>query len=149
MIWEFIFYFGFVAVTEELLFRGLLYHLLEQWKGYRWAIWGTSFGFVLWHIFGQGPLVGFASLLYGLIFALARWRSEGILGLILGHGLIDFLAAQMLPAIDVVSLGRPEISCMACMLSGLALIAATPIYFWKIHPILEGKISSQVHRGTH
>jgi len=149
ILWEVVFYFGFVAFTEELLFRGLVYHLLDEWKGYRWAIWGSAIGFGLWHVFGQGLLVGLAMVLYGMIFALARWRTGGILGLVLAHGLIDFLAAQMLPTMDVADLGRPGISCAICMLLGLTLIVITPIYFWKLHPILERKITGLTNKGAH
>ena len=53
------------------------------------AIWGSSFGFLLWHVFGQGPLAGMATFVIGLLFALIRWRAGGILGLIIFHGLWD------------------------------------------------------------
>jgi membrane protease YdiL (CAAX protease family) len=82
-----VYYFGLVGLVEELLFRGLIYRLLEDWRGARWAIWGSSFGFLLWHVFGQGPLVGLATFVIGLLFALIRWRAGGILGLIVLHGL--------------------------------------------------------------
>jgi membrane protease YdiL (CAAX protease family) len=78
MIGDLLFYFGLVGLTEELLFRGLVYRLLEDWLGLRWAILGSSFGFLLWHIFGQGPLIGVTMFLVGLVFALMRWRHPGI-----------------------------------------------------------------------
>jgi membrane protease YdiL (CAAX protease family) len=43
-----LFYFGLVGLVEELLFRGLLFRLLADWRGTRWAIWGSSFAFMLW-----------------------------------------------------------------------------------------------------
>jgi membrane protease YdiL (CAAX protease family) len=52
MAWEIIFYICLVGLVEELLFRGLLYRLFEDWRGLRWAIWGSSFAFLLWHILG-------------------------------------------------------------------------------------------------
>lgn len=140
LLGETLFYFGLVGVTEELLFRGLIYRALEDWRGAngtRWAIWGSSFGFMLWHIFGQGPLVGAAMLFYGLIFALMRWRAGGIVGLVIVHGLIDLLAAQMLPDIDVVSLGRPEVPHTGWLLLGLAMLVFVPLYLWKLHPLVE------------
>ncbi len=135
---EIIFYFGLVGVTEELLFRGVIYRALDGLGGAGLAIWGSSLAFMLWHIFGQGPLVGAAMFLYGLIFALIRWRAGGILGLILVHGLVDFAAAQMLPSLDVVGLGRPVVPYPAWLALGLALIALTPVYLWKIHPLVVG-----------
>jgi membrane protease YdiL (CAAX protease family) len=131
---EFGFYFGLVGLGEELLFRGLIYQALDEWAGTRWAIWGSSLGFSLWHIFGQGPLVGAAMLFYGLMFALIRWRAGGILGLILVHGAIDLAAAQMMPDTDVLALGRPGILHPLWMVLGLGLLLFVPLYLWKIHP---------------
>ena len=109
----------------------------------RWAIWGSSLGFVFWHLFGQGPLVGVAMLLYGLIFALMRWRAGGIFGLVVVHGLIDFSALLLLPDLNVTALARPNISHPLMLLLGLALIAFSPLYLWKVHPrlssLIEGK----------
>lgn len=133
ILWDVVFYFGLVGLTEELLFRGLIYHALESWRSASWAIWGSSLGFLLWHVFGQGLLVGIASFYYGLIFALMRRRGGGILGLVVIHGLMDFAAARTLPAIDVPSLGRPEIPHPAAMGIGLLLLVATPLYLWMVH----------------
>jgi membrane protease YdiL (CAAX protease family) len=134
MMGEVLFYFALVGLVEELLYRGLVYRALDEWLGARWAIWGSSLGFMLWHIFGHGPLVGAASLLYGLVFALIRWRAGGIVGLILVHGLMDSAAVQMLPSTDVLGLGRPEIPHPFLMLLGLALILGVPLYLWLLHP---------------
>jgi len=137
IVGELLYYIGLVGLVEELLFRGLIYRALDNWRGVRWAIWGSSLGFILWHIFGQGPLVGLAGFLYGLIFALIRWRAGGILGLIFVHGLMDFAAIEMLPQSDVVALGRPIIVNPALLISGLVLILALPVYLWKIYPALK------------
>ncbi len=134
LVGEFFFYFAMVGITEELLFRGLVYRAFENWLGTGWAIWGSTMGFILWHIFGQGPLIGAAMLLYGLIFALMRWRAGGILGLIIMHGAMDYGALLMTPDIDVLSLGRPEIPYPAVLLLGLALILVTPLVLWKFYP---------------
>jgi len=133
---EALYYFCLVGIGEELLFRGLLYRALVEWRGVRWAIWGSSLGFMLWHLFGQGPLVGAVMLLYGLIFALMRWRAGGILGLIFIHGLIDFSALIMLPDLGITTLARPDISYPLVLLTGLVLIVFSPLYLWKIHPVL-------------
>jgi membrane protease YdiL (CAAX protease family) len=122
-----------IGVTEELLFRGLLYRVLIDWHGLRWAIWGTSIGFVFWHIFGQGPLIGAAMMLYGLLFALMRWRLGGITALIITHTLVDFFAFQMLPTTNVADLGRMEVPHPFWMMTGLILIVAVPLFLWLGH----------------
>ena len=136
LVGEGLYYFLLVGFGEELLFRGLLYRAFEEWRGLRFAIWGSSLGFVLWHLFGQGPLVGAAMLLYGLIFALIRWRAGGILGLAIIHGLIDFSALLLLPEINIPTLDPPQITRQIPLLIGLGLIALTPVYLWKIHPLV-------------
>ena len=134
-----LYYFGLVGLVEELLFRGLIYRLLEDWRGVRWAIWGSSIGFLLWHIFGQGPLVGFATLLIGLLFALIRWRAEGILGLIVLHGLWD-LETILLVAdsnTEILSPGKFSFANPAVIWLGTVLLILGPVYLWKIHPLVE------------
>jgi membrane protease YdiL (CAAX protease family) len=137
---EILYYFGLVGLVEELLFRGLLYRILEDWRGARWAIWGTSLGFVLWHVFGQGLLVGLAGFIIGLLFALVRWRAGGIAGLILVHGLADITSAELLPSIDISQLGRPVIIHPALLILGYLLIFLAPVYLWKIHPWVERQL---------
>lgn len=133
VLWQVVFYFGLVGIGEELLFRGLVYRALEDWLGSNWAIWGSSLGFVLWHIFGQGPLIGAAMLFYGLIFALMRRRGEGILGLIFIHGLMDLANALVLTTSNTAILeqGRPEIPYPGLLLLGLGLLVAVPVYLWR------------------
>lgn len=128
LTWEILFYFALVGLVEELLFRGLLYCALVEWRGAAWAICGTSVGFVLWHIFGQGPLVGLAGLIYGIIFALIRWRAGGILGLILVHGLIDITAVHMLPEAPFAQ--QPQVASPWLIAAGYALLLAVPVYLW-------------------
>ncbi len=127
------FYICVVGLVEELLFRGLIFQALEIWRGARWAIWGSSLGFVLWHIFGQGPLIGLAGLIYGLIFALIRWRAGGILGLVLVHGLMDLQAAWMIAGSNeaILSTGRPQFDHPILVALGCALLVLVPLYLWK------------------
>ena len=134
-----LFYIGLVGLVEELLFRGLIYRLLEDWGGVRWAIWGSSFGFLLWHIFGQGPLVGLVTMLIGLLFALIRWRAGGILGLILLHGLWD-LESILLVAdsnAEILSPGNYSLSNQTVTGLGTVLLILVPVYLWKLHPLIE------------
>lgn len=119
-----------IGITEELLFRGVVYRSLLNWQGTRWAIWGSSIGFMLWHVFGQGPLAGTAMVFYGLVFALMRWRMGGISSLVVTHALVDFFGFQMLPDIDVTNLGRPEVPHPIWMLAGLILIMVVPLVLW-------------------
>ncbi len=102
LAWLIFYYFLLVGLVEELLFRGLLYRLLEDWGGVRWAIWGSSFGFMLWHIFGQGVTSGIATFFIGLAFALIRWRAGGIIGLIVLHALWDLQGSLLVPDTVVI-----------------------------------------------
>jgi membrane protease YdiL (CAAX protease family) len=140
MAWDIIFYICLVGLVEELLFRGLLYRLFEDWHGLRWAIWGSSFAFLLWHIFGQGPDVGVATFLIGVFFALLRWRAGGILGLIILHGLWDLETAwlvsdssyQLLDSLEQITFTN-----RALILTGTLLLFLTPLFLWKIYPLLK------------
>lgn len=135
LVGEFVFDFAVVGIGQELLYRGLIYRAFEDWRGTRWAIWGSSICFGFWHL-GGGPLIILATALYGLIFALLRWRTGGILGAILLHGMMDFAGALLLPDVNVVSigLGHPNISHPAWMIFGLVLIIVPPIYLWVGYP---------------
>jgi len=138
LVGKLLFYFGLVGLVEELLFRGLIYRLLEDWRGVRWAIWGSSIGFMLWHIFGQGPLAGVATFVIGLLFALIRWRAGGIVGLIILHGLWDLETvllvadsnAQIFSSLDV------QFASPLGVWVGFALLVLTPVYVWKVHPLV-------------
>ena len=135
LVGEFVFDFALVGIGQELLYRGLIYRAFEDWRGTRWAIWGSSICFGFWHL-GGGPLIIIATALYGLIFALLRWRTGSILGAILVHGLMDFATTLLLPNTNVVSvsLGRPNVPHPSWMIFGLVLIIAPPIYLWLFHP---------------
>ena len=135
-----LYYFGLVGLVEELLFRGLVYRALGEWRGERWAIWGSSIGFVLWHIFGQGPLMGAAALFIGLLFALIRWRGGGILGLIVLHALWDLQSVLLVSGSnkEIFSVGRQDIIHPAWIILGYAMILIVAVYLWKVHPMIKG-----------
>ncbi len=133
LVGEFVFDIALVGIGQELLFRGLIYRAFEDWRGTGWAIWGSSICFGFWHL-GGGPLIIITTALYGLIFALLRWRTGSILGAILVHGLMDFAGTLLLPNTDVLSLGRPNIPHPSWMILGLVLIVAPPIYLWLFYP---------------
>jgi len=97
LIGDVAFYFLFVGVGEELLFRGVMWRALEEWRGTRWAIWGTTLGFGIWHIYGRG-VVGIAvGIIYGIFFGAIRRRAGGIIGLMIAHGLMDLSAVAIVP----------------------------------------------------
>jgi len=129
-----LFYLGAVALVEEYIFRGLMYHALDTWRGARWAIWGSTGGFILFHIGWRSPLQLLAALIIGLIFALIRWRAGGIIGLIVTHGLIDLGAVWMVPEMRLEELGRPVISMPGALLLGYGLIIGVPLALWKLYP---------------
>jgi membrane protease YdiL (CAAX protease family) len=133
-----LYYIGMVGLVEELLFRGLIYRALEEWLGVRWAIWGSSFGFLLWHIFGQGAVIGLAAFAIGMIFALIRWRAGGILGLIIIHGLWDLQTVLQLSISNaqILAIGRPDIPYPLLAIIGLGLMVFVPIFLWKLYPLL-------------
>jgi membrane protease YdiL (CAAX protease family) len=135
-----LYYFCLVGLVEELLFRGLVYRALQSWGGVRAAIWGSSAGFMLWHIFGQGPIIGVTTFVIGLVFALFRWRAGGILGLIILHALWDLQGTLLVAnnSAAILEQGRPAISSPPVMWIGLALLVFVPFYLWLIHPRLRG-----------
>jgi membrane protease YdiL (CAAX protease family) len=134
IVGQILYYFGLVGLVEELLFRGLIYRLLLDWKGLRWAIWGSSVGFGLWHIFGQGPLIGAATFAIGLLFVLIRWRAGGIVGLIVLHGLWDLQSAWMVSDSNaaIVSIGRPDITHPVWVIVGMLMLLAVPLAMWRV-----------------
>jgi membrane protease YdiL (CAAX protease family) len=136
---DLLFYIGLVGLGEELLFRGLIYRLLEDWRGTRWAIWGSSFGFGLWHIFGQGPLVGLATAAIGLLFAQIRWRGGGIIGLIVLHGLWDLETVWLVADTNsaIFSPGAVTFRYPVLVNLGTLLLLVVPIYLAWIHPRVE------------
>lgn len=131
------FLFGLVGLIEELLFRGLIYRALDEWRGARLAIWGSALAFGLYHVGGQGPLVGLGGFIIGVIFGAIRWRAGGIVGLILVHGLVDITAMEMLPSMSIQEIGRPQVVHPILVILGYVLIVAIPLYLWRLHPSIE------------
>jgi membrane protease YdiL (CAAX protease family) len=150
LVVDLFYYFVIIGLVEELLFRGLVYRALENWRGVRWAIWGSSFGFMLWHIFGQGPLAGMATFLIGLLFAVIRWRAGGIIGLIILHGFWDFETVRLISADNtiLISLSRPDVLSPVMMWLGALLLFAVPLYLLVFHPkIIARKQQRVMSRG--
>jgi membrane protease YdiL (CAAX protease family) len=136
LIGDVIFYLVCVGLTEELLFRGVLYRVLDEWRGTRLAIWGSALAFGLYHIGSQGVAGAIGTGFIGLILAAIRWRAGGIIGLIIAHGLLDITSAVMLPTLDVEQLVHISIARPMWLLLGYVLILMVPIYLWKFyHPV--------------
>jgi len=131
IVYDVAFYFGLVGLIEELLFRGLLYRALDEWRGTRLALWGSALVFGLYHIGGQGPLGALGTFIAGVVFGAIRWRAGGILGLIVAHGLADVTALWMLPSFNIQLLSRPQIVHPTLLILGYGLILGVPVYLWK------------------
>jgi membrane protease YdiL (CAAX protease family) len=135
-LWDIVFYFYFVALTEELLFRGLLFRALEDGWGPAAAIIGSAAGFALWHVGWAGPLM-IGHFVLGLYFGLIRRRSRGILGLIAAHGLYDLLASQLTDSIPLdrilQAIERGEVAA-AWFLLGDALVLGAIVYLIWVYP---------------
>lgn len=129
-----LYYFGVVAVAEEVLYRGVLYRALLVWRGAGWAVIGSAVIFGLQHAWA-GPLI--AGLIgIGLLWGAIRLRAGGITGLIVVHGLYDLVAMEGWPGLTVssdqpIQVIHPEYAIVAdLLLLGLA------IYLWKLDPLL-------------
>jgi membrane protease YdiL (CAAX protease family) len=127
---EIAFYFLLVGVGEELLFRGLMYRALEEWRGVRWAIWGTTLVFGLWHVGGRG-LLGFAGgVIYGVLFGAIRWRAGGIVGLMIVHGLVDITTAAIVPENPLRYFNQVQIVQPLLAILTVVVLVGLPVYLW-------------------
>ncbi len=130
---EIVFYFGLVGVGEELLFRGLIFRALENWRGPALAIVGSSIGFAVWHVGWMGIFI-FAPFLLGLFWGLVRWRAGGLTGLVIVHGLYDVLAAEFAGPARSLNVGEilslTVVNRWAAVAGDLLLLAAV-LYLWK------------------
>jgi membrane protease YdiL (CAAX protease family) len=148
LAWELFFYFCMVGLTEELLARGLLYRALYELRGDRLAIWGSAIAFGFYHIGSQGPLGVLATGLIGAFWGAIRWRAGGIAGLIVIHGLYDIIAIEGWPDLRAESVSR--ISSLNPVLALICdgLLAATILYLWKLHPLVERMRTNNPQEGA-
>lgn len=128
---QFAFYFGQVGLVEELLFRSLIYRALLDWRGLRWALWGSALAFGAYHVGSQGPLAGLATAGAGLLFALIRWRSGGIVGLIFIHGAFDLLSVELWPELGPEALERVAVANRPLALVADVLLYGLVLYLWR------------------
>jgi len=80
-----------VGCWEEILYRGVFFNAIREWKGAKAAVWGSSFLFTIMHIQAQ-PIAHWPSIfLFGMVAALLRLRGVGLIPLIAIHTLYDTL----------------------------------------------------------
>lgn len=95
----FIFYLPFIvfAFQEELMFRGIIFRVWEQRKGFLAALFISSTLFAIGHL--VYPAMGFKSMdisslitiaLFGTAFILIAYRTKNIWGLSISHFLYNF-----------------------------------------------------------
>jgi membrane protease YdiL (CAAX protease family) len=136
---EIAYYFVMVGFVEELLFRGLLYRALDEWRGVGFAILVSSLGFGVYHLW-QGPMGIFGCFVTGLLFGAVRWRAGGIVGLIVVHGLVDLVSVELWPNLTAGTLTEIRVTSMPLAIVSDALFVALIVCLWKAHPrILRGR----------
>jgi len=81
------------ALSEEMLFRGVLQHTLEKFRDPAMAIVSSAVFFTLAHF---NPWASIQILLLGLVFGYVTWKSQSILPAILLHGLNNLLSLIMI-----------------------------------------------------
>ena len=94
--WQFAYQFVYailgVALAEELVFRGYLYHKLTKINDSKWfAIVISSIVFGLFHIFIGNVIQVIFTAMIGFIYCLFREKVKGctLLSLIIAHGMYD------------------------------------------------------------
>lgn len=128
---ETVFYFLLVGLCEELVFRGLMYRALDEWRGTRLAIWGSSLGFGLFHL-GHGDPTIVVAVFVGALFAAIRWRTGGIVGLIVVHALYDLSVVALVPDLSMgYLLTQVQIRSWLLIAAGYAMLIGVGIYLWK------------------
>ena len=132
LLGDIVFYFVFVGFIEELLFRGVIYRAFDEWRGARWAIWGSAAMFGVYHAGWQG-VAAVGTLLFGVIFAVIRWRAGSLVGLVIVHGSMDVIAALLLPGFEMQQLRQVTLSSPLMLITGYALILLVPFYLWKVY----------------
>ncbi len=128
---EILYYFLLVGFCEELLFRGLMYRALDEWLGTRWAIWGSSLGFSLFHL-GHGDPTIVTAFFFGALFAAVRWRTGSITGLIAVHALCDLTVVAIVPSLSISYLiGQVQVVNWLLVVLGYAMMIGVGVYLWK------------------
>ncbi|MBQ8787853.1 MAG: CPBP family intramembrane metalloprotease [Oscillospiraceae bacterium] len=97
-LWQFIYEFFYcivaVGLTEEFVFRGLIYSKIKNIAQKEWvAILASSLLFGLFHIFGGNIFQIFTTAFIGFVFCICRLKIKkcSVLSLIIAHGVYDAL----------------------------------------------------------
>ncbi len=97
-LWQFIYEFFYcivaVGLTEEFVFRGLIYSKIKNIAQKEWvAILASSLLFGLFHIFGGNIFQIFTTAFIGVVFCICRLKIKkcSVLSLIIAHGVYDAL----------------------------------------------------------
>lgn len=93
-LYDFVYKIGFVALMEEIVFRGYIYHKLFEIKSSKWfAISVSSLLFGLMHVFNGGIMQVIMTAVIGVILCMFREKISKctILSLIITHGVYDWL----------------------------------------------------------
>lgn len=92
LVYQFIYAISGVALAEELVFRGYIFHKLLEIKNSRlFAIIISSLLFGLFHIFNGNIIQVFMTAFLGFLFCIFREKIKGctLISLIIAHGVYD------------------------------------------------------------
>lgn len=126
-----LFYTLAVGFVEEFLFRGLIYRSLEDWRGHRWAIWGSTLVFGLYHVGSGGPAGVAGGLIVGAYLGGIRFRAGGIAGLVLVHAVTDLSVLWLAPSLGSGSLTDVRVLYPGLVALGYALIGVGALSLWR------------------
>lgn len=73
------------AVVEEIVFRGLLFGLINKKLNVKLTIFCTSLLFSLAHLYYHSPLWALLIFIPGILFGILRSRNAGVIGAISLH----------------------------------------------------------------
>jgi membrane protease YdiL (CAAX protease family) len=111
-----------VAANEEFGWRGVMFLSLKDWKGGRWAVWGTAVLFTLMHV-GYQPWAVMPRILFtGLALGYAREKGVSLWQLVMVHAAIDVSMAVYLP--------EGQASSWTLDIVSAALVAAAALVVW-------------------
>lgn len=113
----------FVAVKEEILFRGITLNLLDEYLGKMVSILLSSLIFTAWHVgVVDASLWNFLQVLgAGIFLGLTYWKSGSLLLVIFLHAAYDFLFA-LSPFVEI-----PGRNFLGLLFLGVAVLFA---YIW-------------------
>jgi len=88
---------GFVAIGEELLFRGLIQRSLSSAFGWKWGVFIASLLFAVMHLTWRSIPELIFVFVAGLIFGLLYYRTKSLVAPIVAHGVTNVVLVSVLP----------------------------------------------------